>query len=107
MEEEKAANAASEEAKATAEGDLAATLKDLANGQEVLETTNSNCMTIASDHEATVKGRAEELAAVAKAKEILAGTSAGAAQQTYSLLQMSMKTRASSRIQTQADLANS
>jgi len=64
-------------------------------------------MTTASDHEATVKGRAEELAALAKAKEILAGTSAGAAEQTYSLLQMSASTRAASRIQTRADLANS
>merc|ERR1719401_856039 len=91
---------------ATAEGDLSATIKDLANSQDLLETTNRNCMTIAGDHEATVKGRAEELAALAKAKEILAGTSSGAAQQTYSLLQMSVNTRAASRIQTRADLAN-
>merc|ERR1719401_2142043 len=106
MEEEKASKAATEGAKATAEGDLATTLKDLANSQDVLETTNGNCMTAASDHEATVKGRAEELAALAKAKEILAGTSSGAAQQTYSLLQMSVATKAGSRIQTRADLAN-
>merc|ERR1740129_1544162 len=106
MEEEKASKAASEEAKATAEGDLAATLKDLANGQEMLETTNRNCMTTASDHEATVKGRTEELEALEKAKEILTETSTGAAQQTYSLLQMSVVTRAASQLQMRADLAN-
>merc|ERR1740123_804169 len=39
-------------------------------------------------------------------KEILVGTSAGAAQQTYSLLQMSVASRVVSRMQTQADLAN-
>merc|ERR1740121_3239450 len=63
-------------------------------------------MTMASDHEATVKGRAEELAALAKAKEIIAGTSSRAAPQKYSLFQMSAVTRTASRIQTRADLAN-
>jgi len=63
-----------------------------------------NCMTTASDHEATVKERAEELVALAEVKQLLAGTSAGAAQQTYSLFRMLAVTGAASRIQSRADL---
>merc|ERR1719506_853656 len=40
MEEEKASKATTVGAKATAEGDLAQTLKDLANSQDALETAN-------------------------------------------------------------------
>merc|ERR1740120_4097 len=71
MAEEKAAKAAAEEAKATAEGDLAATNKDLADSEAALSNANNNCMQVASDHEATVKGRAEELKAIADAKNLL------------------------------------
>jgi len=106
MKDEKAAKAATEGDKATAEGDLASTVKDLANGQKVLEATQGNCMTMASDHEATVKARAEELAAITKAKEILATTSAGASKQSYSLLQESIAASLDSKMQTRADLAN-
>merc|ERR1712087_763155 len=67
--EEKAAKAAAEEAKASAEGDLAATNKDLADAQNALDSANRDCMQVASDHEATVKGRSEELKAIADAKE--------------------------------------
>merc|ERR1719310_2154294 len=69
--EEKAAKAAAEELKATSEGDLAITSKDLAQAEESLATAQSTCMTVAADHEATVAGRKEELAVIAKAKEIL------------------------------------
>merc|ERR1719266_656534 len=58
MADEKAAKAAAEEKKATAEGDLAATNKDLAQANADLESTTANCLQVATDHEATVKGRA-------------------------------------------------
>merc|ERR1719264_1397050 len=61
MADEKAAKAAAEEKKATAEGDLTATNKELLNTRLALKTANSNCMTTAADHEATVAGRNEEL----------------------------------------------
>merc|ERR1712187_697054 len=48
------------------------------------------------DHEATVQGRAEELKAIADAKNLLTSKTGGAESQTYSLLQM----------RSRADLAN-
>merc|ERR1719335_1530672 len=100
--EEKAAKAAAEELKATSEGDLAMTAKDLAEAEEALATAQSTCMTVAADHEATVTGRKEELAVIAKAKEILSSTTTGAVGQTYSLFQET----ATSRLRTRADLAH-
>merc|ERR1712048_1221129 len=55
-----------------------------------------DCMQVASDHEATVKGRAEELKAFADAKNMLTSKTGGAESQTYSLLQL----------RSRADLAN-
>merc|ERR1719336_2837548 len=101
MEDEKASKAASAEAKATAEGDLANTVKDLADSKNALKTTSEGCMQVAADHEATVTSRKEELAAVAEAKKIITESTSGAVSQTYSFLQ------AGSRVQlkTRLDLA--
>merc|ERR1719195_1874511 len=44
MADEKASKAASAEAKATAEGDLANTVKDLADGKNSLKTVSGDCM---------------------------------------------------------------
>merc|ERR1719487_1727774 len=57
-------------------------------------------MTVASDHEASVAGMNEELKVIAEAKKILTETSAGAVEQSYSLLQVAQ----GSRLQTRADL---
>jgi hypothetical protein len=103
LEEEKAAKGAAEEKKATAEGDLATTVKDLADAEAALAAIQASCMQVAADHEVTLKGRAEELAVLAKAKEILGETTAGAVEETYSLLQTAAASRAGSR----ADLAHS
>merc|ERR1719443_974726 len=102
LDEEKAAEAAATEEKATAEGDLATTVKDLADAEAALATAQSTCMQVAADHEVTLKGRAEELEVLAKAKQILAETTAGAEEETYSFLQEATV----SRLQTRADLAH-
>jgi len=102
MDEEKAAKAAADETRATAVGDLAETTKDLANAEQNLQTTGTTCMTVAADHEATMKGRTEELTAIATAKKMLTETSSGAVGQTYSFMQL----RHTSQLQTRADLAN-
>jgi len=104
MNEEKSAKAAADENKATAVGDLAQTSKTLANGQETLATTGTTCMTVAADHEDTMKGRAEELAAIATAKKMLSETSSGAVGQTYSFVQLVQTT--GSTLHSHADLAN-
>merc|ERR1719482_1673970 len=69
--EEKASLASNEGTKATAEADLANTEQDLADANGALATAQSTCMSVAADHEATVKSRTEELAAIATARKIL------------------------------------
>merc|ERR1719287_473168 len=103
LDEQKSAKAAAQEEKATAEGDLSVTVKDLQNSQESLGTANTDCMTTAADHEATVAARTQELQVIATAKKILKDSTSGAEGQTYSLLQ----TSAFSQLSTRADLANS
>merc|ERR1719446_1223988 len=66
---------------------------------KALATASSTCMTVAADHDATVKSRNEELEAIATAKKILSDTSSGAVEQSYSFVQVS------SRLQTGTDLA--
>eukprot|EP00746_Dinoflagellata_sp_MGD_P072334 gnl/MRDRNA2_/MRDRNA2_29365_c0_seq2.p1 gnl/MRDRNA2_/MRDRNA2_29365_c0~~gnl/MRDRNA2_/MRDRNA2_29365_c0_seq2.p1 ORF type:complete len:705 (-),score=241.84 gnl/MRDRNA2_/MRDRNA2_29365_c0_seq2:88-2202(-) len=90
--------------KAIAEGDLATTVKDLADATAAMETVGTDCMTSASDHEASMKGRAEELAALAKAKKIIQQSTAGAEGQTYSFLQIGSSSL--SGLHTSADLRN-
>jgi len=88
MADEKAARASASEAKATAEGDLDQTTKDLASSKQQLATAQASCLQVAADHEATVAARKEELAVIAEAKKILTETSSGAVSQTYALLQI-------------------
>jgi len=96
------ANAAHAEVKATSEGDLAVTNKDLAEDIKQLADTHHECMTKAQDFEAETQSRAEELKTLAKAKKIIAEATGGAAAQTYSFMQL----ESSSRLTTRADLAN-
>merc|ERR1719471_1559742 len=101
MSDEKSSKASSEEAKAIAEGDLANTVKDLADGEKNLQTTSTSCMTTAADHEANVKSRKEELAAIAEASKLLKESTPGAVSQTYSFLQEESR----SQLKTRTDLA--
>jgi len=98
MDEQKALKSDVDSTKATAEGDLANTLKSLAQLKSNLEIANANCMQVAADHDATVKAREEELKVIAEAKELLTSTTKGAESQTYSFVQTTM--------QTTTDLAN-
>merc|ERR1719324_168204 len=102
MKEAKADSAEATETKAVAEGELTVTSKDLALAQESSDAIHADCMEKASDHEITVQGRKDELAALAKAKKILQQMTSGAVSQSYSFLQ----TMITSRMQTGADLAN-
>jgi hypothetical protein len=106
LDQSKSAKAASEEAKATATGDLAETNKFLDNSANVLKTTGTTCMTVAADHEATMKSRAEELAAIANAKKLLTENTSEASGQTYSFFQLVQTTETGSSLRTRADLAN-
>merc|ERR1719267_532948 len=105
MTEEKAAKASAEEEKGTSEGDLSVTIKALETSEKDLATANSDCMTTAADHEATVAARTEELKVIATAEKILKESTSGAVSQTYSLLQLASATK--SKLQSRTDLVNS
>merc|ERR1719465_101504 len=88
MDEEKSLKASTEEQQATAEGDLAETVKELKKDNESLEVATTTCIQVAADHDATVKARTEELTVIATAKKVLKESTGGASEQSYSFLQM-------------------
>merc|ERR1719463_1017490 len=88
------------EAKAGAEGDLAATSKDLAEDIKTKATLHQDCMTAAEEFEMATKSRGEELKALATAKKVIKENTGGAASQSYDLNQVSFL-----QVQSQADLA--
>merc|ERR1719316_2225385 len=102
MDKTNKANAACEETKAEAEGELEVTNKDMAEDMQQLALTHQDCMTKANDFEAETASRGEELKVLAQAKKIIIEATGGAAAQTYSLLQLA----ATSQLRTRADLAN-
>lgn len=71
MKDEKSEKAASEEAQATAEGDLSGTVAELETTQQALKDTRDSCLRTASDHETSVAARKEELGVLAKAKKVI------------------------------------
>merc|ERR1719498_2132968 len=91
----------SNEAKASAQGDLSVTSADLSEDTSTLATLHMDCMRGAEDFEAETKSRGEELKALATARKVITDATSGAADQAYSFLQTSRSGLASS-----ADLAN-
>jgi len=89
MDEAKQSLSASGEAKATAEGDLAVTTKNLNADTSTLADLHKDCLGKAQDFEAATKSRTEELKALAGAKKVLAETTSGADTITYGLTQVS------------------
>jgi predicted nucleic acid-binding Zn-ribbon protein len=88
MDEAKVASAKASEEKADAEGSLDAVSKDLAEDKTMLEETTKQCESYAEDYDAEVKSRAEELAAVQKAKAILVESIEGADSVAYGFQQI-------------------
>jgi hypothetical protein len=89
------------ETKSVAEGDLVVTEKDLADAQAALATISSDCMSLATDHQVSTQGRADELKALATAKKIIQQSTSGAEGQTYFL-----QVASSSMLHTTTDLRN-
>merc|ERR1712048_434221 len=85
-----------------AEGDLAVTSKDLKEDIKTLATLHQDCMKGAEDFESETKSRGEELKALATAKKVITETTSGAADQSYSFLQVVSRSKLSSGV----DLAN-
>jgi hypothetical protein len=89
MDKAKKGLAKSQEIKATAEGDLAVTSKDLSEDLSTLAALHSDCMKGAEDFESETNSRGEELKALATAKKVITETTSGAAEQSYSFVQVS------------------
>eukprot|EP00428_Durinskia_dybowskii_P013305 CAMPEP_0170220870 /NCGR_PEP_ID=MMETSP0116_2-20130129/10123_1 /TAXON_ID=400756 /ORGANISM="Durinskia baltica, Strain CSIRO CS-38" /LENGTH=705 /DNA_ID=CAMNT_0010471549 /DNA_START=77 /DNA_END=2192 /DNA_ORIENTATION=+ len=108
IDEAKAGSAAAGEKKSKAQGELEMTSTDLAADVKGLAELHHECMTRAEDFEAETKSRGEELAAIAKAKEVIKENVAGAEDLSYGLNQVSLiqVARAGSTITSRAALSH-
>merc|ERR1719389_277777 len=97
--ETKTEKAAAEEAKAVAEGGLETADKGVADDSKKLQDLQQDCMTKATEYEESQHSRSEELAALDKAKTILKEKTGGAAERSYSFLQLEVKSRATTKAQ--------
>jgi len=93
LDETKAAKAAAEEAKATAENELAVADKATAEGEKHLSDLQNECMTAATEYETSQHSRSEELEALATAKKILEEKAGGASDREYSFIQLQQKSK--------------
>jgi hypothetical protein len=85
MSASKSVLASAKEIKASSEGNLLVTNKDLADTHAALEELQGGCMTAAADHEASVAGRTNEVEAIAAAiKAIKEMSVSGAEDIVYS-----------------------
>lgn len=107
MGQAKAAKATASETGATAKGDLQVADKTLDTTEKDLEEMTKGCRTAEADYEASTKSRAEELAAVRKAKEIIAESTKAAEYTAYGLVQLRQEHETSRfSLSTRADLVN-
>jgi len=90
--------------KATAEGDLSVTAADLKEDQADKGTLGHDCMGKSQDFEAETRSRAEELKALAAAKDAIESKTGGADSISYSFLQLSQDTNL--KLKSGVDLAN-
>merc|ERR1719420_2068712 len=94
----KTAKADAEETKGTASGDLAETVESLKKLNEYWSTVSTDCMTMATNVELSRKSRAEELAVIAEAKQIVKDSVEGAVSKVYSFLQVEVSSKEQSRM---------
>merc|ERR1719420_611859 len=94
----KTAKADAEETKGTASGALAETVDSLKKLNEYYETISTDCMMTATNVELSKKSRAEELAVIAEAKQIVQDSVEGAVAKVYSFLQVQVSSKVESRM---------
>merc|ERR1719482_1196444 len=105
MDKAKKGLAESQENKATAEGDLDVTSKDLAEDIATKASLHQDCMNAAEEFELATKSRGEELNALATAKKVIKEATGGAAEQSYGLNQVSFLQVDRTRVSSGEDLA--
>jgi hypothetical protein len=103
MDSAKELKSATSESKSVAEGDLEVTKKDLQAAKQSLATTTELCTQVVKTHEASTKGRNEELKAIADATDVLKASTGGAVSQTYSFLDIA----AASKLRSRSDMSHS
>merc|ERR1719454_2371319 len=85
--------------KAVAEGELETADKGVADDSKKLQDLQGDCMTKSTEYEESQHSRSEELAALDKAKTILKEKTGGAAERSYSFLQLEVRSRATTKAQ--------
>merc|ERR1719321_2062528 len=88
MDKSKKEMSESKESKATAEGGLESCTKDLQEDIKTKSTLHQDCMSAAEEFELETKSRGEELNALATAKKVIKENTGGAADQSYSFMQL-------------------
>jgi len=96
MNDVKSNKAEAGEEKASSEGNLEVTTKELKSGIAKEDKTQSDCQTVASDHEANVAARVAELKTIDQAEQILRDTTGGASAASF--LQVAAATGMSQRL---------
>merc|ERR1719159_1314114 len=91
MDKAKKGKAKAEETQATADGELAVVNKDLAEDVQYLNDIHHDCMTKATDFEATTQSRDAELEALATAKKIIVEKVAASSASSFLQLKSSTK----------------
>merc|ERR1719337_313433 len=85
--------------KAAAEDELETADKGVADDSKKLQDLQGDCMTKSTEYEESQHSRSEERAALDKAKTILKEKTGGAAERSYSFLQLEVRSRVSSKAQ--------
>merc|ERR1719265_1463834 len=97
MDAAKKAKAQAEEDKAVAEGELDSANRQVAADEKRLNDLQSDCMARAESYETSQHERSNELAALQKAKDVLEEKAGGAADRTYSFVQLSASTKSKAK----------
>merc|ERR1719265_2408952 len=97
MRDAKKAKAQAEEDKAVAEGELETANSQVAADEKRLHDLQSECMGRAESYETSQHERSNELAALQKAKDVLEEKAGGAADRTYSFVQLSASTKSKAK----------
>jgi len=105
IDQNKATKSEAQGTTASAQGELAKTQESLATNEKTLGSMDQGCKTAAAEHEASVKSTAEELKALAAAKQALLENTGAAQDKVYSFLQTGNSNN-QAVISTRADLAN-
>jgi hypothetical protein len=98
LDDQKKKKAGAGEAKATAQGELDVTVKDIKTTEEALSLMQKDCMQVAIDHENAMKANAEEVKVIAQAIKIIQEAT-GALVQTPTFVQTQMQTQMETAMQ--------